>query len=62
MLFFNESYCSEVIGKYFINLLDKCNDINLAILNLHTLAAVYEKLYSVEVLSNSVSLLGSDIT
>lgn len=56
----NTSYRCEVRGKYFINLLDKCNDINLAIMNLHTLAAVPEKPYSVEILSNSISLVGRE--
>lgn len=42
VLFIKKSYCCEVMGKYFINLLDICNDINLASINLHSLAAVFE--------------------
>lgn len=38
------------MGIYFINLHQKCKGINLATINLHPLAVVSEKLYSVEIL------------
>ena len=38
----NTSCSREVMGKYFINLLDKYNDKNPATINLHSMATVSE--------------------